>query len=228
MKYKYYVTSLFIFLISVSASFAQNSFEGKIKFKITHDGDEMFLDYFIKGDNMRMEMNENKEAVFIKTTDKSLILMPEEKSYMDLNNSIFSKMPGMMGMNKEDNNDKEKEFDINKYRTGKTMTILGYNCEQWIIKDDEDDGDVEAWVTDELGNFMLLKSPMGSGFSPEWSSSVNNRGFFPMLVISREDGEEISRFEAKEVDKKNLDDNLFSPPSDFEEMKIPGMDNLFK
>jgi hypothetical protein len=226
-----YMNSLIILAISFSINsvlFAQDNFEGKIKFKITYEDEVNFLDYFIKGNNLRMEMGENAEAVFIKTEDKSLVLMPEEEMYMDLNNSILSKLPGMSGM--EDNeNDVEEDFDIDKYKTGKTQNILGYECHQWIFSDEEEDDEVEAWVTSELGNFMLMQSPMGAGYSPGWSSSVKNNGFFPLLVITRdEDGEENSRFEATEINKQSLGDGLFGPPSNYNEMKIPGMDNLFK
>jgi len=119
---------------------------------------------------------------------------------------------------------KREDFDINKYRTGEIRTILGYECAQWIFKDEDEEDKVEAWVTDELGNFMLMQSPMGGGFSPGWSTSMKNNGFFPILVITRdEDGEETSRFEAIEVIKLLLDNKLFVPPSNFSEMKIPGM-----
>ncbi len=211
-----------LLLLSVSSlNFAQ-SFEGKIKFKMTHNDDEFTMDYFIKGDNLRMEFGNNNEAIFIKNSDKSIVLMPEQKMYMDLDNSIFSKIQNMMGKNKEVKKE-EKDFDINKYRTGKTKTILGYECSQWIFKDEEEDNEVEAWVTEELGNFMLMKSPMGGGFSPGWSSSLKNNGFFPILVITRdENGNETSRFEATEINKQSLQSSLFNPPADFEEMKMPG------
>ncbi len=229
-KFMTALLTLTILIFSGTLSMAQGDFEGKIKFKITHDNDVMFLDYFIKGENLRMEMGDNAEAVFIKNEGKSIVLMPEEKMYLDLDNSILSKMPGMTGMNDEEYEDKDREdFNIDKYRTGKTKTILGYECYQWIFKDNEEDDEVEAWVTNELGNFMLMSSPMGGGFSPGWGSSINNNGFFPILVITKDqDGEISSRFEATEVNKKSLDSDLFSPPSNYSEMKIPGMDNLFK
>ncbi len=228
-KYMISLITLIILFLSTVLSIAQEDFEGKIKFKITHDGDAMFLDYFIKGDNLRMEMGDDAKAVFIKNDDKSIVLMPEEKMYMDLDNSILSKLPGMTGMNNEEEEKDREDFNIDKYRTGETKTILGYECNQWIFKDEEENDEVEAWVTDELGNFMLMRSPMGGGFSPGWGSSIRNNGFFPILVITRDaDGEENSRFEATDVSKQSLDDDLFGPPSDFDEMKIPGMNSLFK
>lgn len=228
---KRYIFFFYMFLVSLllnSFLFAQDNFEGKVKFKITYDDEVSFLDYFIKGENFRMEMGDNAEAVFIKTADKSLVLMPEEKMYMDLDNSLFSNIPGMVET--EDDDDEEyEEIDITKYKTGKSKDILGYECHQWIFTDEEEDDEVEAWVTNEVGNFMLMQSPMGAGYSPGWSSSVENSGFFPILVITRdEDGEETSRFEATEIKEQSLDDDIFAPPSDYSEMKIPGMDSLFK
>lgn len=219
------VTAKYLFLLIFclsSINFAQ-SFEGKVKFKMSYEDNHYLIDYFMKDENLRMEFGNNKEAVFIKNKDKSIIVMPDQKMYMDLDNSIFDKIKNMTGMNKEDENEKKEEFDINKYKTGKTKTILGYKCYQWIFKDKEDNNEFEAWVTDELGNFMFMQSPMGGGVSPSWSSSLNNKGFFPILVITKDEkGNETSRFEATEISKETLQSSLFKPPADFEEMKMPG------
>ena len=214
-------TLTFLFLIT-SSIFAQATFEGSVKIKMTADDESFFMDYFIKADNMRMEMNSGEEVAFIVSGGNSLVLMLQQKTYMDLNNPMFKQIPGMSNMEDDDNS--LEPFDINKYRTGKTKSILGYGCEQWIINEDTDDEEVEAWVTDELGNFMFMKNPMGGDVTPNWGSSLKGKGFFPMLVITKdEDGEETSKFEVVNVDQKSLNNDLFSAPSDFEELKIPGM-----
>jgi len=228
-KYIISFTTFTILFLSTSIIRAQSNFEGKIKFKITYNNEVTYLDYYIKDENLRMEMGKAAEAVFIKNGQRSLVLMPEEKMYMDLDNSLFDKLPGMTGMEEDDDEEVVEEFNIDKYKTGKIMTLLGYECHQWIMKDEEDEDEVEAWVTHELGNFMLMQSPMGSGYSPGWSSSMKNRGYFPILVITRdENGEENSRFEATEINEQGLNIKLFIPPTNFTEMKIPRMDNLLK
>ncbi len=231
-RYTLSLATICMFFVLATNLNAQGDFEGKIKFKISHDEEQMFLDYFIKGSNLRMEMGDDAKAVFIKTEEKSYVLMPEEKMYMDLDNSLFSKLQDMVGMEEEEdeNGDEESEaVDMESFKTGKTTNILGYECHQWIFESDEDNEEVEAWVTSELGNFVLMQSPMGAGYSPGWSTSINDNGFFPMLVITRDnDGEEISRFEATEVNKESLSNKLFTFPSDYSEMKIPGMKGLFK
>lgn len=223
----------YLMILSLSFLFsihliAQSTFEGKVKFKITHEDEVNFLDYFIKGDNIRIEIGDNEQGVFLKNSEKTLILMPEEEMYMDLDQSVFKKLSNMTGMNNDQKNN-EEQIDFEKYKTGKVMEILGYECHQWVFKEETEDDEVEAWVTDELGNFMMSQSPMGGGYSPGWSSSVQNNGFFPILVITRDDdGDETSRFEATEINETDLEDALFSPPSNYTEMKIPGMDSFLK
>jgi hypothetical protein len=220
---------LMFFLTSVNFLYSQTSFEGEIKFKVSHDENGMTMDYFIKDGKLRMEMGgEAKGTCFIHSNGKSLILMPEQKMYMDLDNSVFKKMQEMMKKNvdkaKEENSD--KDFNIENYKTGETKSILGYKCEQWVFNDKEGgtDSKVEAWITDQLGNFMMMESPMGQGFSPGWSNTFKNKGMFPLLVITKDtDGKETSRFEATEIDKKSLSNDLFEVPSGYSEMKIPGM-----
>jgi hypothetical protein len=52
--------------------------------------------------------------------------------------------------------DLKQASSINVEKTGKTMEILGYNCEQYIVKD-EDGSESEIWATKALGAFFPLK-----------------------------------------------------------------------
>ncbi|MFZ1291825.1 MAG: DUF4412 domain-containing protein [Melioribacteraceae bacterium] len=223
----------FAILILISAAIvtnAQNYFEGKVKFKITDDDDESHLmEYFLKDGNFRISMFEEEDvaAIFLYAKENSYILMPEDKMYMNLNNSLFSKLGDMIKDKAVDENEKDKkELNFENYKTGKTKTILGYDCDQWIHKNEMDDEsyEIEAWITDELGNFMFMENPMGAGFTPTWGNSLKNQGYFPLQVITKNsDGEIISTFEAIEINKQSLNKDLFEVPSDYNEMKIPGM-----
>ena len=86
---------------------------------------------------------------------------------------------------------------------------------------------MEAWVTKDIGNFMFFESPMGGDDMPEWYSEFSGVGFFPILVIEKDDsGEEESRWEVTSVEEKPLSDDLFTPPSDYEKFEMPSMDFL--
>ncbi|MBK8945147.1 MAG: DUF4412 domain-containing protein [Ignavibacteriae bacterium] len=222
--------AILILISSAILTNAQNYFEGKVKFKITDDDDESHLmEYFLKDGNFRITMFEDEDvsAIFIYKKENSYILMPEDKMYMNLNNSLFSKLGDMFKKNDEEENEKDKkEFNFENYKTGKTKTFLGYDCDQWINKSefDDDNYEVEAWITDELGNFIFMENPMGAGYSPTWGSSLKDKGYFPLQVITKNsDGEVISTFEAVEINKQSLSNDLFEIPSDYNEMKIPGM-----
>ncbi|PID59842.1 MAG: hypothetical protein CR986_04690 [Ignavibacteriae bacterium] len=226
---KKFFIGLLLILTAQSFLTAQDKFEGKIKIKMTYDNGNFFIDYYIKDADIRMDMKskDNVSSIVI-GEKKSFVLMPENKQYLDLDNALFTKMQNLLGNTDDDNTKEEEVLDITKFKTGKTKDILGYECDQWVFNDDEDDYEVEAWVTDELGAFMLKKNPMGNSFTPTWGTNINNSGYFPLLVITKDkDGKEVSRFEAKEIIKKSLDSDYFVPPSDYEEMKIPGMEGLF-
>src|SRR5690606_6617797 len=101
-------------------------------------------------------------------------------------------------------------------KTGKTKTILGYECEQWVMKDD-DGNTVEIWSAKGLGNFtgMMGKSPlMGGGMSmPDMSEIMKAENFFPLSVtVKNRNGKESFKMEAKSVEKKTLDMALFNVP----------------
>jgi len=209
-----------LLIISANILTAQNNFEGKVKIKISANGQNINMNYVVKDKNLKMELGNGEETgSFIMKGKKYLVLMPAQRMYMEIDSKMLKNLPGMNI--ESDKNDSGKNFDINKFRTGKTKKILGYNCEQWII--DNEKGKVEAWVTSELGNFMTMDGPMGGGYSPAWSSYLKNNGFFPMLVISTTKNGETSKFEVTDVNRTSLNDSEFAPPSDYKKMKIPGM-----
>jgi hypothetical protein len=209
-----------ILFISINSISAQKTFEGKVKIKITSKDQIITMDYFVKGKNLKMEIgNGEKTGSFIMKGNKYLVLMPAQKMYMEIDSKILENLPGMRIKAKNNNN--SKNFNINKFKTGKTKKILGYNCEQWIINDNS--GQVEAWVTNELGNFMTMDSPTGGGYSPVWSSYLKDNGFFPMVVISSNKNGKSSKFEVVDVNKMSLSNSEFAPPSNYKKMNIPGM-----
>ena len=206
-------------LLSVNIIFAQNNFEGKVKIKISAKDQNITMNYLVKDNNLKMEIGNGEETgSFIMKGNKYLVLMPAQKMYMEIDKKMLENLPGIKS-NKDKNS--SKKININNLRTGKTKKILGYNCEQWIINDEN--GKVEVWVTNELGNFMTMDGPMGEGYSPAWSSYLENNGFFPMLVITTNPNGESSKFEVVDVNKTSLSNSEFAPPSNYKKMNIPGM-----
>ncbi len=217
---KIFLHLLVIFLLFITASInAQKTFEGKIKIKLSSENQNIIMDYYVKDNNIKMELNNGEEnGSFIMKGKNYLVLIPAQKMYMEISSEMLKKLSEMKPAINTKHDKHKKNIDINKLKTGKTKKILGYNCEQWIINNDDEV--TEVWVTNELGNFITMDSPMGKGYSPAWSTYLQNNGFFPMKVISN-NGKSV--FEVIEVDKKSLNDTIFSPPSNYKKMTIPGM-----
>ncbi len=205
-----------LLFLSATSITAQDTFEGKVKFKVSGgDSDESaVIDYFIKGDKIRMEMGQQAMGavvIFDPTTIK--MLMTSQGMYMEYPRDM---MTGQMDNDGEDYEEYNEEYAPKI--TGKTKEILGYECKQWIMESEE--GKIEMWVTDELGSFVPMQGPMG-GEAPEWQTQIADGNFFPMLVIVDDDGEKVSAFEVISVDKTDVSDDLFTVPKGLKKMDMP-------
>lgn len=202
-------------LFLCTAAFAQNNFEGKVTMKISGDDQTSNIDYFIKGDNIRMEMKADQGSVIIlynQKDSKTYMIMPEQKMYMDLQ--------GFDNLTKGDLQSEDKSPNIN--RTGEFKDINGYNCEKWIIRDE--DNVVEAWMTDKLGNFFMMTNPMNKNSQDNWQKELQGN-FFPMKVDVMEDGEKKTSMEVLSINKTTLGSDLFIVPKGFQKFDMTNMGN---
>jgi hypothetical protein len=204
-------------LLCVGPAFAE-TFEGIVHFKSTRDGKAREYDYLIKGNKIRIEIGErNSQFNVIVDPDakKTLLLMPERKMVME--------MP-MTEDNKTDSTAAGKN-GISFTRSGKTETILGHTCEQILVK--SDDGETEICGAKGMGYYAGMHRPgMGGSSSgaPVWAKELKEQGFFPLRVVTKgSDGSEKVRLEATNVEKKSLDDALFTTPSDYQKFDRGGM-----
>jgi hypothetical protein len=212
--WKVYFTFLFVFLYT-SALMAQAGFEGKVAMKITSEGESIDMDYLVKGNDVRIEVDaEEKVAMIMQSQNKKmLMIMPSQKMYMEMD------LDKALDYQSESN---EKESG-NIEKTGETKNINGYTCEKWIYRDE---GEVtEAWMAKDLGSFFMFQNPMTGGSQPSWQDRIQGEGFFPMLVINKDaSGKEQGRMEVKSVEKKSLDSSLFSAPAGYQKLNMPMMD----
>ena len=132
---------------------AQNNFEGKVKFKVSggSSDESSMIDYYVKDDKIRMEVKDQMGAVIIFDATSVKMLLESQGMYMEYPRDM------MLGNDMEEYESEEEDFKPTI--TNKTKDILGYECTQWIV--DTEDGPVEMWVTDELGSFIPMPSPMG-------------------------------------------------------------------
>jgi hypothetical protein len=193
-------------LVGSPAQLRAQSFEGTVEYSITTEEGTMPMTYMMKGDNVRIEMEQapgRKAAILIDGKEnKSVMLMDKMKMYMEL--------PAPPSPDAD-----APKPEITK--TGKTQKILGYDCQQFVVK--EGDAESDVWVAKGLGTFQMFKmgGPRGKSNAEAWQKLIGSEGGFPLLATTKEGDSQISKMEATKVEKKSLDDALFKIPEGYKQ-----------
>jgi hypothetical protein len=191
------------------------SFEGKLTMKITSPdskGGPQSMDMSIKEGYMRMDFSSSRGSGAMITDLKNrqiIMLMTQQKMYM----VRPIPQPDQQGAAPQPRAQQQASLQ----KTGVTETILGYECTKYIVTGEK--GTTELWVTDQLGTFFGLAHGGGPGSRPqapqEWESALKGGNFFPMRVVTSENGREKFRLEVTSVEKTSLPDSVFAPPDDY-------------
>ena len=214
-------------LCAASHVFAANNFEGKVTLAMTSaKGKTQDMNYSMKGQKIRMDIKaEGHEMSSIMDMAKleMLMLMPEQNMYM----VMPIKKPIEQAMEKQGASTAEVEL------TGKTDTILGYKCNQILVKDK---GTVtEMWVAEGLGMFMGLGNggggggPFGGGHkaAAKWEEVLKGKGGFPLRVIMHDPkGKETFKMEATKIEPGVRPDSDFVPPAGYQKFQMPDLGGL--
>ncbi len=211
---KKYVSLILSFFFSLTMLNAQ-TFEGIVNFKSSGGGKENgAFKYYGKGNKIKMEMISNEMGAVIFDGNKTTILVPSQKSYMEFSNEMMNSFGDMMP-------GEEEELDASDLpiKTSETKDILGYTCTKWVYNDG--DSKTEIWITDKLGNYIIPSTPMTP--APEWAKLFDGKPFFPLLIVTIDNGVETDRMEVTKIEKKSLSDSEFSPPADYKKIDIGSM-----
>jgi len=232
---------------SKPASTASNSggdFEGIITLKMENDAQKgMEMTYFLKGRHARIETKipnipEGQTAMLWDMEGgKITTLMPSRKIFMTLDMKAAAE--SMKDFAKDAKNNATDE--TNKFPkltpTGQQETIAGYACEHWLMGDKQE---LDMCVAKGLGYFGMGGQSGGGSFSafqnlafspkllaeaashPEWVKFLEG-GAFPLKLQVSDQGKIKMTMEATRVERKALDDSMFSVPADYKEMTVPTM-----
>ncbi len=215
-------------LFAIPNTSAGQGFEGKVRFKIKSDGDETYMNYYIKNKKFRIDVPGGMGGAMIVDEEKMIMIMPQQKMYMEFSMDKIREQVGAMAKDidkaKEEKGEEKFDFkNLEQYKTGKTKEMFGHKCEQLVYKDEESGETVEAWVATDMGNFIFAQNPMIPEDQPEWQKRFGD-AFFPMQMTVRDsDGNVKEVFEVVELKKQSLDSSLFEVPAGFQKMSIPGM-----
>jgi len=190
-----------------AAAFASGPFQGTIKFTKTIGPVTANYTYYVKGDKIRVEeLGENGEiqGIMIVDTKENTVkaLSPERKMYIDVPN----KRPA-------------RETEVFVQKTNNTKVINGYNCTEVKVSGKSDGREVTFWVADDDFDFLV---PMLETLNRKDKLAVyfmnipDLEGFFPMVGIERKtDGVELTKLQVSNIESGDLDNSLFTIPTDY-------------
>jgi hypothetical protein len=223
-------------------------FQGKVTYNVSAQGRNMQMVHYIEGSNIRMELAfQGRSMVMLTDAEgaRQIMLMPETKQWVDVK-AMQEQMAAMMGGRMGRGGDAEPSASgpVDVRPTGRTETVAGIECEHVSIVGDGVEVDVCAakglgWHSgaapsmDGMGSMGMGMGGRGrgmggpetpSGISPAQMAVLRERfadGFFPLKITTVQGGEN-AVIEVVSLERGDLDDALFRPPSDYQEIRMPG------
>jgi hypothetical protein len=193
---------------------------------------------YLSGNDIRTEtFNENEPtgAAIIKAKEKKIIiLMDEDKKYMEVDFEALKQMANAFkNMKPQEQKEEEKTPPAKPSikKTGKSITILGYSCDEYIM---EDEGTTSsAWICPNFTTFWKTFAEMGKSFEMDkskgpndWFTEVVGESGFPFKTTEKtKDGKLLSEWEITNLDKSKHDASLFAPPKGYTKMNMNDMLN---
>jgi len=86
-------------------------------------------------------------------------------------------------------------------KTGKSKTIAGYKCDEYLAKDEEGKTETSMWVTNDM-NLKINRKGMATAGIPSVDKTGRAYGAMMMEMETREEGKVTSRMLTKEVSDK--------------------------
>ncbi len=193
-------------------------FEGTIDMSIKEGRQSHQITYATQAGKLRISMNGGPMGQMNSLVDmaggKILVLMDAQKMYMEVpigeqvEAAINDRVPNSSRLQ----------------RSEETTKILGYTCQKYTF--DEDEGPVEIWATDQLGQFVAM--PQGNPMQPApsketWDQFITG-DFFPLRIIaSNQKGKERMRWEVTKVTPQKLSPALFTVPAGYRKFDMGAM-----
>lgn len=107
--------------------------------------------------------------------------------------------------------------------TKKTRTLVGYPCEQIVVKDN--DMETELWATKSLGHlYSTITKALGAESGGQgWENKVMEMGYYPLVAITKVGGKVMESQEVTRIEKKSVPRTMFELPSGYRKQVNEGM-----
>lgn len=213
------------------AAHAADAFEGTLHLAMTTDkGQTMTMTQTLKGNVMRIDPDNAAVSIIMDLNTRTMTtLIHERHMYMTRQMPTVDEARKMADA-------KSADHDPDIQATGKTEVILGYKCNQFLVRDG--DKTTEIWLAPELGMFNGLMQGGGGG-SPfsrgkqtaveaKWEKVFKGKPGYPLRVITHKGSGQDFKMEVTKIDKGGVSDSQMRAPEGYQEFKMPaGLGGLF-
>ncbi|MDZ7715946.1 MAG: DUF4412 domain-containing protein [Balneolaceae bacterium] len=213
MKKSVYLLFAFCLITAIPTTlFAQ--FEGKIKYATfdvengVPESDEEFTVYFalnrifLEGDKTYDVRNFQTEGILVRMDMEDVVFFTGDESALKISKADVDAMQQFFGKESGDTGKESNDFSFK--RTGKTESIHGLACEQFVFRDEDDpEKYTEVWMTKDLETDLssLVRSAETFFDGEDVPTGLLAQGYFP-LKANFYNGNKLSGYlEATEVDE---------------------------
>ncbi|MGC9450455.1 MAG: DUF4412 domain-containing protein [Oceanipulchritudo sp.] len=215
MKRSIRILFLLLFALRLCAT---EPFEGSFDMTVDAEGEKATLSVTTKEGDIHMKMKGGDapgEMIFREGMSTMLVLMPEQRMYMEmpLKGEMTGPGPGSAPP-------QEEPGEIPFKKTGRTREIQGYTAHEFIVENEG--GKTEIWASEELGSMPFVHNPMFGGASDPMRKFTGLSAFFPLEVNGYKGDKPEYRMTITRIEKKKVDDALFQPPPGFQRFSMPG------
>jgi hypothetical protein len=219
-------------LLVVFVCSAMSQFEGVMEMKTTSSHGEGAMrtaqfSLFIKGNRLVADVKEaagvRQPGKMIFRGDKMVMWVVDDarKSYMEID------MKDAEPEGESANDEKASGSKIHK--TGKSMPILGYVCDEWVVNDGDEQ--ISIWGTSNLGMMyedlykafgqMKRRGP-GHAAGGGWEGDLARTKVFPLKIVRSRDGAVTETQEMTRIEAKSLPASQFEVPAGYAKQDMGG------
>jgi len=220
-------------IVFIGAATSTAQFEGFVRMvAVSHTDDDSSVvrsTVYFKGELLAAEIEPQDTgadpgAKFIIRGDRNImwIVLQAEGKVVEIPIADSSRGAGKGGIAGRDTSG----ISYSLKQTGKTMTLAGYRCEEWVA-DERKGKTARIWATKELGNTyegvvkwfdeMSLESATAD---ERWEREIAGKGLFPMRIKRFENGVVTESEDVISVERKTVPASMFEVPEGFERQRV--------
>lgn len=198
-------------------------FEGEITMNDSHGGKPATtMVYESKGDKLRFDDPPHHTYVIFNAPEKKIISVDDaKKTAMVIELDQMAKMAQGMGNPHAPptTTAPESEWDTTVDMNAGSDVIAGYACDKWKVTETNKKTakvrKTDACLAKGIG-FPDMSSAMGGGSTTKsWTAKLVTDKYFPLRLVTTEDGVEKDKMEVTKIDKKTLAASRFEVPAGY-------------